>query len=97
MVRASKGFRRTTRRKLKKGLRHKFKPEDYLKEFKENEKVVLAHNPSSHRGMPHPKTKGRIGEIVSKRGNSYVVSVRIGASRKQIIARPEHLKPLKAK
>lgn len=97
MVRSSKGFRRTTRNKLKKKLRHKFKPEDYLKEFNEKEKVVLNHNPSSHKGMPHPKMKGKVGEIISRRGNAYVVNVRIGNAQKQVIARPEHLKPLKGK
>lgn len=97
MVRSSKGFRRATRQKLKKKFRHKFKPEDYLKEFKESEKVVLANNPSSHKGMPHPKLKGRVGEVASRRGNSYVVNVRVGGATKQIITRPEHLKSLGGK
>ncbi len=97
MVRSSKGFRRTTRQKLKKGLRHKFKPEDYLKEFKENEKVVLSQSPSSHKGMPHPKLKGRVGRVMSRRGNAYVITLKVGKAEKQVIARPEHLKALKAK
>lgn len=97
MVRGSKGFRRSTRDKLKKPFRHKFKPEDYLKEFREREKVVLSQDPSSHRGMPNPKLKGRVGEIVSKRGRAYIVKVRVGGSTKEVSAMPEHLKPLRRK
>lgn len=97
MVRATKGFRRSTRRKLKAGLRHKFKPEDYLKEFKIGQKVVLAPNPSSHKGMPFPKFTGKVGEVTGKRGASYIVKIRVGNAERQIISRPEHLKQLESK
>jgi large subunit ribosomal protein L21e len=91
MVRATKGIRRSTRRKLKKSLRHKFKVTPYLKEFKENDSVVLKIDPSSHKGMPFPKFKGKTGKIIERRGDAYIVSVRIGNSTKKVIARPEHL------
>jgi large subunit ribosomal protein L21e len=91
MVRATKGIRRSTRRKLKKSLRHKFKVTPYLKEFKENDSVVLKIDPSSHKGMPFPKFKGKTGKIIERRGDAYIVSVRIGNSMKKVIARPEHL------
>ena len=96
MVRATKGFRRSTRRKLKKSLRHKFKPEDYLKEFNIGEKVVLVPNPSSHKGMPFPKFKGKVGDVTGKRGAAYIVKIMVGNAERQIIARPEHLKPLES-
>jgi len=91
MVRATKGFRRSTRRKLKKSRRHKFKVTSYLKEFKINDKVVIKLDPSSHKGMPFPKFKGRVGEVVEKRGDAYVIEIRVGNSIKQVISRPEHL------
>ena len=92
MVRATRGFRTRSREKLTQKSRAKFKSETYLKQFMENDMVVIAIEPSSHKGMPFPKLKGRIGKITEKRGNSYAVSVDIGKSKKTLIARPEHLK-----
>jgi large subunit ribosomal protein L21e len=91
MVRATKGFRRSTRRKLKKSHRHKFKVTPYLKEFKVNDKVTIKLDPSSHKGMPFPKFKGKTGVVVEKRGNAYIVQIRIGNMLKKVISRPEHL------
>jgi len=95
MVRGSKGFRRSSRRKLKKETRHKLKVTPYLREFKEKEKVIIHIDPSSHKGMPFPKFKGKVGEVKERRGNAYVVEVRTGEKIKEIIARPEHLVPKK--
>jgi large subunit ribosomal protein L21e len=91
MVRSSLGFRRSTRRKLKKSLRHKFKVTPYLREFKANDKVVIKIDPSSHKGMPFPKFKGATGVITERRGDAYLVEIRVGKSSKQVISRPEHL------
>ena len=91
MVRATKGFRRDTRRRLKKTLRHKFKVTPYLKEFKENDRVVIKPDPSSHKGMPFPKFKGIEGVVKSRRGEAYIVEIRTGNRKKEVISRPEHL------
>jgi large subunit ribosomal protein L21e len=91
MVKASKGFRRSTRRKLKKNIRRKFKVTSYLKEFKPEDKVVIKIDPSSQKGMPFPKFKGKVGEVKEKRGNAYVIKIRIGKKIKEVISRPEHL------
>jgi len=91
MVRATMGFRRATRRKLKAPLRHKFKVTPYLTEFKVKDRVTLKPNPSSHKGMPFPKFKGLTGVIKARRGDAYVVQIKIGNSLKEVISRPEHL------
>jgi len=91
MVKASKGFRRSTRSKLKKKVRQKFKVTEYMKEFKSKDKVVIKIDPSSQRGMPFPKFKGKVGEVKEKRGKAYVIKIRIGKKVKEIISRPEHL------
>ncbi len=91
MVRASKGFRRSTRRKLKKGRREKFKVTPYLREFKPGDRVVIKIDPSSHKGMPFPKFKGKVGEVRERRGEAYIVKIRVGGKTKEIISRPEHL------
>ena len=95
MVRSTKGFRSATRRKMKKSLREKFKPEDYVRDFKIGERVLVKIDPASHRGMPHPLFKSSVGLVKSKRGRSYVVEVRSGKALKTITARGEHLKPMK--
>jgi large subunit ribosomal protein L21e len=91
MVKASKGFRRSTRRKLKRKVRDKFKVTSYLAEFKPNDKVVIKIDSSSQKGMPSPKFKGKVGEVKEKRGNAYVIKIRIGKKLKEVISRPEHL------
>jgi len=49
--------------------------------------------PSVHKGMPHRRYHGRVGIVHAKRGKSYVVHVEMGSQTKEIIARPEHLRP----
>ena len=92
MTEHTQGLRTGTRRKLKKGVRDKFTPETYLKGFKEGQKVVLDHDPSSQKGMPHPRFKGKVGEVIGKRGRSFIISILDGNKRKTVMARPEHLK-----
>jgi large subunit ribosomal protein L21e len=43
--------------------------------------------------MPHRRYHGKIGVIIAKMGRAYKVSVTQGDSTKEIIVRPEHLKP----
>jgi len=93
MVKSSKGLRTGTRRKLKKGFRDKFTVTSYLRQFSENDKVTVMPNPSSHNGMPHFRFKGASGIIKERRGDAYLVEVKIGGKAKTVIARPEHLMP----
>ncbi|MBL7206336.1 MAG: 50S ribosomal protein L21e [Candidatus Aenigmarchaeota archaeon] len=92
MSKGSKGFRRETRSKLKADVRAKFKPEHYLKKFKKDEKVLIMLDPSSQKGMPFPKFKGKIGVVEGKRGNSYIIKIKDKNKEKTVIASPEHLK-----
>ena len=94
-MKKSKGFRRKTRKKLKQHPRYRPTVTKFLQEFSIGDKVVIEQEPSSHKGMPHPRYKGRVGEIVGKRGKSYIVSMRVGGKIKKIISRPEHLKIFK--
>jgi len=92
MVKASSGIRRGGRRRLRRGLRHKFTVERQMKEFKPNDKVFVSIDPSSMKGMPPLKYAGSVGIITSSRGKSYVLSVKKGNKKKEIVARPEHLR-----
>lgn len=94
MVRASRGLRTGTRRKLKKGFRDKFKITPYMREFREQEKVTVSPNPFSHDGMPHIRFKGASGTVIGKRGKAVMIEVNIGGKKKTITTRPEHLTPV---
>jgi large subunit ribosomal protein L21e len=95
MVRASRGLRTGTRRKLRKRSRAKFTITPRLRVFEENSRVTVNPDPSSHDGMPHFRFKGASGVVKGKRGGSYVVDVKIGGKQKTIITRPEHLVPVR--
>ena len=94
-MRAARGFRHGTRKKLKKKIRDKFKPEDYIRTFKDGEKVALSLEPASQKGMPHPRFKGKVGTVMGKRGRSYIVTFHDGGKEKTVIAKPEHLRAIK--
>ncbi len=89
----SKGFRYKSRRILTRprGARSGPIPEIYLREFRPGDKVAIKLNPSVHKGAPHRRYHGRIGEIVEKRGRAYVVAVSLGNKLKKITVLPDHL------
>jgi large subunit ribosomal protein L21e len=93
MVKKSHGQRARTRRRLKQKIRREGITK-FLKEFKKGQKVVIVQEPASHKGMPFPRFKGKIGKIINKRGKSYIVEILDGKRVKRIISRPEHLKAI---
>jgi len=94
MVTGSKGTKSRTRRKLKKNLRDKFKPENMIQEFKAGDKVIISIDPSSVKSTPHIRFKGKIGSIKGRKGRAFVVNAYIGKMKKEIYVGPEHLKKL---
>lgn len=94
MTRHSRGMRTGTRNKLKAGVRAKFKPENFLKEFKLGDKVIINPDPSVQKGLPFPRFKGMAGTVEGRRGSAYLVRVMTGEKAKTVIARAEHLKAL---
>jgi len=91
----SKGYRAKTRKLLKRKPRERGKTglSKILREYTSGEKVVIKIDPSVHKGMPHRRYHGRTGVVVEKKGRAYIVDVTQGDTTKQIIVRPEHLKP----
>ncbi|MEM5802180.1 MAG: 50S ribosomal protein L21e [Candidatus Aenigmatarchaeota archaeon] len=92
MVQKHKGFRSRTRERLKQRPGYRAPITKFLQDFDIGQKVVIAPEPSSQSGMPHPRFKGRSGEIIGKRGRSYIVKVVDGDKVKKVIVNPEHLK-----
>jgi large subunit ribosomal protein L21e len=94
MVKKSSGFRAKTRHKLRQKSGYRPPITKFIQEFKKGQCVVFVPEPSSHKGMPHLRFKGKTGKIIDKRGNSYIIEFIDGNKRKIIISRPEHLKAI---
>ncbi|MCD6465164.1 50S ribosomal protein L21e [Candidatus Bathyarchaeota archaeon] len=92
---ASHGLRRKTRALLRKKPRERGKSSlsRLLYEYRSGDKVVIDIDPSIHKGMPHRRYQGKVGVVIGKRGRAYEISVTQGKAVKEIIVRPEHLKP----
>jgi large subunit ribosomal protein L21e len=93
MVKKSHGQRVRTRKKLRQKIRRSGITK-FLREFKEGQRVVIVQEPSSHKGMPHARFKGKSGRVIGVRGKSYIVEILDGNKVKKVISRPEHLKAI---
>jgi large subunit ribosomal protein L21e len=94
-MKKSKGYRAGTRHLLKKKPRErgKLSLSNLLYQYGPGNRVVIKIDPSVHKGMPHKRYHGKVGTVIDKRGRSYIVSVTQGNAVKEIIVRPEHLRP----
>jgi len=94
----SKGFQNRTRKLFRKSARQKgIKSLRYLLEpIDVGQRVDILLDSAIQKGRPHRRYNGKSGEVVEKRGNSYVIEVKIGGAMKTIISRPEHLRVSKA-
>lgn len=96
-MKGSHGKMSGTRRKLKKGEKEKITPTRYLKHFDEGDMIQIKIDSSSHRGMPHPRFQGRVGEVIGKKGKSYRLKVKDKNKEKELVVSPEHLKGIDSK
>jgi len=94
-VRKPKGLRADSRSLLRRKPRERGKIglSTVLHEYKPGEKIVIELNPSIHKGMPHRRYQGKVGDIVGRRGRAYAVNITEGNVIKKILVLPEHLKP----
>ncbi len=78
-------FHGKTRNLVRHHMPSSLKIADKIKSFEVGDKVAIIPK-STYRDAPHPRFKGRIGEVIEKRGSAYVVKVRImNATRKLIV------------
>lgn len=94
MVKASKGPRRRTRKKLRKNVRErgKLNVQKYLQVFSLGDKVVIKPDPAYQKALPHGRFIGRIGEIIGTRGKAYLVRIKDIKKEKTLIMPAVHLK-----
>lgn len=97
MTQRTGGARAKTRHKLRKTPRDKGKVSitKILQKFNEGDKVLLLQEPSVHKGMPHPKFRGKIGTIVKTQGKIYMVKIKDGNKTKNMLSAAVHLKLVK--
>ena len=100
MVKAPRGYRHRTRKLLRKRVREKGgvpKLSVYLREYSVGDKVAIVIDPSfPDWGMPHRRFHGLTGTVVGRRGEAYIVEVKLGGKKKILFVPPVHLKPIKA-
>ncbi|MDI6707667.1 MAG: 50S ribosomal protein L21e [Candidatus Thermoplasmatota archaeon] len=97
MVKASKGLRSKTRKKLSKCARARgLAPITRAQQsFRVGERAAINIDPGVHKGMPHPKFQGVTGIVKGRQGGSYLIAIPNGNKEKLVIAAPEHLRKLK--
>jgi large subunit ribosomal protein L21e len=62
-----------------------------IKQFAIGSKVVILPK-GNFRNIPHPRYRGRVGTVIAKRGEAYVVEMKISKSiRRSIIVPQIHL------
>ena len=94
MTKKSRGVRHKTRDKLSQKAGFRPRITKFIEEFDEGQMVMVVLEPSSYRGMPHPRFKGKVGHILEKRGKSYIIQIQDGNKTKKLISSPEHIKAI---
>lgn len=64
---------------------------EFVKTFEIGSKVIISPK-AYHIGLPALRYINRYGIVVAKRGSSYVVEIKDGRMKKQLISHPIHLK-----
>ncbi|MFW9895530.1 MAG: 50S ribosomal protein L21e [Candidatus Thorarchaeota archaeon] len=90
-----KGYRNKTRKLYRKKVRQRGlgSVEKYLIDYNINDKVDIIGDSSVHkRGLPHRRYYGKTGTITEQRGRCYLVEVKLGKTKKNLIIGREHLR-----
>jgi len=89
----SHGYRRRTRSLLRsKGVRGL---SSILREYSLNDRVVIKIDPAQVKGMPHRRFNGLVGVVKDVGTRVLTIEVPVGEKMKVVIARKEHVSPLK--
>jgi len=62
-----------------------------VKTFGVGDSVRLDYKSGYFGGMPHPRYRGKLGKVISRRGDAYVVRLQIYSAEKDIIVPAVHL------
>ena len=64
-----------------------------LREYKEEDKVVITIDPRKIKGMPHRRFQGRVGVVKKSMRRSLEIDVPVGRKVKKVTARVYHVTP----
>ncbi len=92
MTRRSRGlFSRHSRHLARHNMPHKIAVREIIKTFKPGDKVAIVPK-SNMKNIPHPRYKGRIANVIEKRGSAYVVELKVFNATKRLTVPGLHLK-----
>ncbi|MDE1865071.1 MAG: 50S ribosomal protein L21e [Candidatus Micrarchaeota archaeon] len=92
MSRRSKGlFSGRSRHLARHNKPSKIAVREIIKEFKPGDKVAIVPK-SNMKNIPHPRYKGKIADVIEKRGSAYVVELRVYNATKRLTVPGLHLK-----
>ncbi len=88
------GYRRKTRKLMRKNVRDKGKImlNAYLARYNPGDHVTLFAEPAVQGGLYHLRFHGKVGTVVNKQGTCYKVAITDGGKAKTVIVHPVHLK-----
>ena len=94
MGRRKGGYRRKTRKLMRKNVRNKGKISltAYLAKYKQGDMVTLFAEPGVQNSLYNLRFHGKVGMIVGQQGDCYKVQIHDGGKQKMIITHPIHLK-----
>jgi large subunit ribosomal protein L21e len=94
MGRRKGGYRRKTRKLMRKNVRNKGKISltAYFATFKEGDQVTLYAEPGVQNALYNLRFHGKIGTVVGMQGDCYKVHIYDGGKQKMVITHPIHLK-----
>ena len=89
-MKRSRGYLSSYTRRLKR--ERKLTANDFVKDIKVGDKVVIDVQPYYEGALPHPRYNGKSGVVKEIRGKAYVVEIKVGNKVKHIISEAVHIR-----
>ena len=64
-----------------------------LREYQEGEQALVIIDPRQHKGLPHRRYHGKVGNIINVGRRAVTLDVKLGNKTKTLITRLDHIKP----
>jgi len=64
-----------------------------LREYHEGEQALVIIDPRQHKGLPHRRYHGKVGNIINVGRRAITLNVKLGNKTKTLITRLDHIKP----
>ena len=63
---------------------------EYIKGFENGDRVAIVPKGNA-KNSPHPRYRGKIGRVIERKGNAYVVEIKVFNATKRLIVPVLHL------